>query len=428
MKTAIAALLWSVLAIDARAQENPTKLFEEFEKRFPPAEKNAAAGELERLSLELGLEPYGESGDEHPAKADRDAYLQASFGVWLDAQVKTSDDSIASPPPRLAEFLERRQSAIWRIVTLLGREVPEWAFDVRKERHQLNEVLLVTVLSKVLLSAALVEERSGRHAQAGDLLEASWSLYRSQSSLPDLLSQLISVALAKLEAGVLRKMNEPPFEWLHRMSGGEPRERFLDVLRSEPLVLRARRPETSLGSSDDAWIRAWRAFTDRLRELSPCESSKLSNEEIWKPGAEVLLRARDEGGDPQLETLAKVAIPNIMDGHRRLARLMVDRELTARILDLRQERAADRNGRWPEKLFDAESRVCPGAAYEYQTRGAAMSIRFQGSVADPGAPALVLPLSFEVRAPRPTPSATPTRRPTVTPTPRPTLTPLRGGA
>ena len=95
----------------------------------------------------------------------------------------------------------------------------------------------------------------------------------------------------------------------------------------------------------------------------------------------------------------------------------MDRELTAKVLELKQEKAASREGSWPAKFYDGDSRVCPGAAYEYQTRGGGMAIRFKGTIDDPSAAALALPLSFEVRAPRPTP--TPARPRGLTATPRP---------
>jgi hypothetical protein len=166
-----------------------------------------------------------------------------------------------------------------------------------------------------------------------------------------------------------------------------------------------------------AYDRAWTAVIDPLRLLSPCEVSKLSYEEIWKPAQDELDRWQEAKGDTGPNSVFAAALPNRTGAIRRAGRLLVDRELTARVLELRQEKAASREGRWPEKFSDLDSRVCPGSSYEYQTRGAAMMIRFKGPIDDGGGGPSVLPLSFEVRAPRPTP--TPTRaRPTITLRPR----------
>jgi hypothetical protein len=180
----------------------------------------------------------------------------------------------------------------------------------------------------------------------------------------------------------------------------------------------ARAADAAPEESRRAYARAWSAATYRLGELSPCEVSKLSEEEIWRPAKEEIGRSIESGGDLGLQTLLTIAVPNITSAIRRAGRLLVDRELTAKILELRQEKAASHDGRWPEKLSDPESSVCPGASYEYQSRGAAMAIRFKGAIDDGGGPPLVLPLSFEVRAPIPTPTPVKARRSTVTPRPR----------
>ena len=288
------------------------------------------------------------------------------------------------------------------------------------------ELLFVISLSRVLLSASLVEERAGHHMESENLLEASWSLYRSMASSPYQIFQLISLAVLKLQVGVLRKLSEPAYGWVDRLSGDAPKEQMLDALQNEPLALLAQHalPRDEMSSP---WVRGWRAVADGLRKLSACEISMKSDEEIWRPATEVIREWNEAGGEPGLEVMESIIAPNLSNGLRRLARVMVDRELSLKVLELRIEKAAARPVRWPEKFFDTESRVCPGATYEYRSTGAAMSLKFAGSVADGGTP-LVLPLSFEARAPKPTPSPTPARKPSPTPTPGPSLTPARARA
>jgi hypothetical protein len=391
------------------------------ERTLAPSRKNAAAEDLESLVLALGFDHprSDDSSAEHPSKEDVEAYQGAGFGSWLEGQLRSADDSISSVPASIQSFLEKRQPTVWRVTALLERDIPAWDSDSRADPRDLSGLLLAIPMTRILLAAALVEERAGRHARAGDLLEASWSLSRSSSGVPELTSQLIAVTLLKLQIGTLRKMSDPPIQWLDRMSGDEPWRRMLDAVEVSPL-LSVRGGDAPLDRIRSAEARAWRAVTDRLREISPCEVSKLSSEEIWRPASEEIERSI-AGGSPRESSIATpdIAIPNITGAIRRAGRLLVDRELTARVLELRQAKAASREGRWPEKLFDVDSRMCPGAAYEYQTRGAAMAIRFKGAIDDPAAPALDLPLAFEVRAPRPTPTPTRPRRPSVTPRPRP---------
>ncbi len=388
------------------------------DKRLALSKKNAAAEELESLVLALGLDSHPKDPSaEHPTREDREAYQRAGFGSWLDAQLKTADDSISPVPASLWSFLEKRQPTLGRVVGLLERDVPQWDSEPRADPGE-RPALALALLGKILTAAALVEERAGHHVEAGDLLEATWSLSRSFSRQPDLMSQLIAVAMGKTQAGALRKLSEPPVQWLDRMSGVEPWRGMLDAVETEHQAPFVRAGDTAEDESRKVLARAWSAATDRLRQRSPCEVSKLSSEEIWKPAEEEITRSIEAGGDPSLQILLTIAVPNITGAIRRAGRLLVDRELTARVLEVRQEKAASRDGRWPEKFLDLDSRVCPGFFYEYQTRGAAMSIRFKGPIDDGGSPPLVLPLSFEVRAPRPTRMPARTRPLTVTPRPR----------
>ncbi len=389
------------------------------ERTLAPSRKNAAAEDLELLVLALGLDPRsGDPTAEHPSKEDFEAYQKASFGSWLEAQIKSPDDSIAPLPASIQSFLERRQPTVWRIASLLGREVPQWESDPRADPRDLAVVRVAIPLTRILLAAALAEERAGHHAQAGDLFEACWSLSRALSGQPGVTARLMAVALLKLPTGALRKLSDPPIPWLDRMSGDESWKGMLDAVEVSPL-LSVLGGDAPMDKVREAQARAWRAVTDRLRKLSPCEVSKLTLEEIWKPAEEEIAHSIEEGIDPALRTLSHISPPSITSAIRRAGRLLVDRELTAKVLELRQEKAASRDGTWPAKFFDADSRVCPGAEYEYQARGGAMAIRFKGAIDDPSAPATALPLSFEVRAPRPTPTVPPARPRRLTPSPRP---------
>jgi hypothetical protein len=416
--TAFAALAPGLLVmlLSAGAGEQQEKPTENPDKRLALSKKNAAAEELESLVLALGLDAHRtDPSAQHPSREDLDAYQHAGFGSWLDAQLRTADDSIAAVPASIQSFLEKRQPTLWRVVGLLERDFPQWDSAPREEPRDLSGVTLAVFLARVLTAAALVEERAGRHVQAGELLEATWSLSRSLSGEPVLISRLIAVALGRFQAGALRKMSEPPVPWLDRMSGVEPWRGILDAIEADHR--HSVRDDAEPDDSRRAYERAWSAATDPLRELSPCEVSKLSSDEIWKPAQDELDRWQEAKGDPGPKAIFALASPNQTGAIRRAGRLLVDRELTAKVLELRQEKAASRDGQWPAKFSDLDSRVCPGSSYEYQARGAAMAIRFKGPIDDGGA-TLVLPLYFEVRAPRPTPTPTRARRPTPTSRPR----------
>jgi hypothetical protein len=421
------AVLVCLAASAALGQEGPSKWTQDFEKRFPAVSKNAAAEDLESLGLALGFDSRGTDADDRPTKADREARLNAGYGSWLEAQLATSGDSIDAPPPRFVEFLETKQSSLWRAVTLLEKETPEWGFDPHKKRTQLPELLFVAHLHRLLLGAALVEERAGRPAQARELLEAGWSLYQSIAGRPELIFQLVASSAGRTQAGVLRKMSDPGFGWLERMESSESLERMLESIRNDFAISFLQR-DGPAGGPESSWARIPQVVADRLEKRSPCDLSKLSSDDLWKPAAEELRRSMNAEDAAGLDVVAGIMLPQLTSALHRAARLVVESELTARILQLRQEKAAARPSRWPQTFYNADSRVCPGAVYEYHSGEGAMSIRFKGAVGDLEAPAKPLPLSFEARAPKPSVTTSPTRRASPKPTPGASLTPGKAGA
>ncbi len=420
MTPVTAGLLAALLAAPLGAQEaDPAKWLEELKNKFPPADRNVAAEEMERLALALGIDWNSQSAapEDHPAKEDLAAYRGAQIGSWLDAQIKTSEDSISAASPKLAEFLQTRGPVISRLVGVLQRDVPDWGFRLTDDTKP-PPFLLVVWLQRVLLADALVKEHSGSPREAGQLLEASWSLSRSLSSRPELISQLLAISIAKLQIGVVRRMSEPSFDWLDRMSGEEPWDRAIDAMENGPLIMTANHGPKPPGQFEDLWVRGLRAAGENLRDFSACRAAKLTVDELWEPVLEQLEHWKEEGVDTVrgAGVFKEISAENLLQIVRRVARLRIDRELTAKILELRGEKAASRDRRWPSRFLDIGSEACPEGSYEYQLRGRGMSIRFRGDIEDPAAPSLVLPLSFEARAvaPTPTPTLSP-RRPTARP-------------
>jgi len=125
---------------------------------------------------------------------------------------------------------------------------------------------------------------------------------------------------------------------------------------------------------------------------------------------------RPENPEAEARAIMNVAAPGAIDILRRIDRLMVDRELSLRVLELRREKAASRDRRWPAILSKPGSKVCPEVSFVYEQKGGGMKLRFPGYAGDSDASGLVLPLSYEARSPEPTPE--PAGPPTAVPAPR----------
>jgi hypothetical protein len=160
--------------------------------------------------------------------------------------------------------------------------------------------------------------------------------------------------------------------------------------------------------------KAMGAVADGLRKAGPCGVAGLSDEEIWMPAQDALAVEISDAAKAMQGILKDIALPNLPNGVRRAGRNCVDRELTLRILELRTVKAASRDGRWPEKLLNDVSAVCPGRSYIYLRHEQGMEIQFDGPVEAPNS-GPELPLTY--RAGKHTLAALPTPTPTPTPTP-----------
>jgi hypothetical protein len=380
------------------------------------SKRNAAADRVATLAKQLGID-FDEKSEraQHPAPADREASSAAGFATWLDSQITNGTDVIDAPPAALRQFLRDRDEALWGVIAALEKDAPQW--EPEEAGQGLSPRLSPTVrLEKLLLSAALVEERDGHSIEAGRALEASWSLGRAVASERTLTAQQMSAAVEGFQAGTVRKLHDTPLQWQSRLSAGGPFDRMLDAVAAgghykDPVS------GTESAELSEASGKAYGAVADALRKIGPCGLAALSNDQVWEPAVSALSAETNSEKRLAGEAFRQVATPNITSAIRRAARVEVDRELTLKVLRLRLEKEGSRDRRWPERLTDPTSTVCASAAYAYRATGSGMELRFEGEVDTPSMGA-VLPLTFRVGKPQLTPA--PTATPTPTPTPSPT--------
>jgi hypothetical protein len=357
-----------------------------------PGPRNAAADAVVEGSRLLGIDfRQGKAGARAPSAEAAQALRGATVGAWLDSQIDDESAEIGEPAAALREYLEQNRDTLSTIVSSLEKEKPDWGSDFLGEDGTLQVPFLpVLRLERVLVAAALVEEKEGRTIEAGRVLDAAWVLARSVSLPTNLLTLSISIAAERMQVGALRKMRAPPLQWLDRLSSDGPWTRMPDALRVDQ-KLRPRSSDELGRVSSEVAAKAFSAVADALAKLSPCDPTLGSDREIWKPATDALAaetnatkRAIRDVYDANMGETIAVAV-------RRSARLEVDREMTLRVLQLRLEKEASRDGGWPAKLSDATSAACPEASYAYESTSEGVALHFVGSVE---APKGFLPLAF----------------------------------
>ncbi len=386
----------------------------------PPQPKgNAAAQELSRKALRLGIDFDPENPDaEHPLPADVDALDAAATFRWLTEQLGKADDSIAAVPDGLREFLATRRIALSSVVGLLEKETPEWSSPRAAETAIPPRFSALNRLDRLVVVAALSEQRAGDVAEARRLMEASCSIHRSLSRDSDTFSgAILASAVMRLQVGALRKLPEPSVAWLDRLAREDAWRQAIDNFESESATMDAGDPSLGPDALSDSFrntnVRARRAAAEALRRISPCDLSNLSAEKIGRPMMEEYRRTRAPGDDPEAmaRLFAEIIVPGLKNRLEQAGRLAVEAELTRKILELRLARSGSRDGEWPQKLDDESSHVCAGATYGYRRSGFGMEIEFRGAPPAPDG-GWTLPLSYSTHDdPRPARAVSPTPRP-----------------
>jgi len=271
---------------------------------------------------------------------------------------------------------------------LLSHEEPRWELDVQARRDMPIPNLLGNIrLQRVLLTRALLLAREGNPDAAIETMEASWRLQSSLLTRPDLISHLIAIAVARFEAGVLRKIDSPAFGWSERLRSPS----FSPAGYEEALVSEA----WFLSSEDHAvsYARAWRLFIDILERRPLC---------AWSDDAIAIAHeeAAMELSEDEQRVVFAIASPNLNNGLLRARLVAVDAELTALILDARAERVALRRPRWPAKLLTVGTGVCPEAKWTYRALpDGTARFRFESHLEGPEGVPFRLPLEFTAGTP-----------------------------
>ena len=439
------------VALTCLGEEGPSEasLRRAFEAQFPKSEASAAALELERLAALLGVElapkveppPVAESpreereehedqapdaeGDETVAveveerptvpvlrvednrarpsveAAAANQAVQSALRVFLEGELRRTEERVGVPPRAVERFLADHEAELTTIVSvLLSEQSLQWEMDVTRKEEPLTPNLLGQIqLQRLLVTRALLEMRRMEPLAADQTLAASWRLNEALSARPELISHLIVVAVAKYQAGAVRKLVEPAAGWADRFRSREFFLRFMAVFENTFLRL----PITEgLTAEEEAAGRALGAMADELQSQDLCSWTSKGMQQGWERVLDDQFAA-DDPGRGWVETLAL----NLTDVLARWHRYLIDAELTSLVSDARAERAASRDGAWPAKLLTLGAGICPPESWAYRPSAkGTVTLAFVGALAEDESPGIRLPLTFTAGVPAAAPRRT----------------------
>jgi hypothetical protein len=367
-----------------------------FEAAFPKAPASTAARELEALAARLGIDlaPRDERRD-HPEPEVAKAYqaVAPSLRAYVDQQLQDPSDRIDPPGDAVAGWLSGHGATLDAIVAVAsGRRPISWDMDVTAGLQAPTPNVLGHVRLHIVLAARALDQARRADADAAlQTADAMWSLIESLAFRSDMASQILVPNAARMVVGLVRKIDSPAWGWMERFRRRGLFESFLVAFQNDAWHFAG---DAEILEAVQGMTRVNRRFVESLAARDPCGWTREDLDHGWT------VAVSGEPGD--VEILATIASENALDWLNRWHRYLLDAELTALVLEARGERAASREGLWPERLMNLESSVCPGKFFRYQRSPSGVVLAFEGQSPAVGR-GLILPLSFRSEAAAPTP-------------------------
>ncbi|MDH3283344.1 MAG: hypothetical protein OEQ13_01280 [Acidobacteriota bacterium] len=376
---------------------------DEIFERYPHVEANTAALDIERLSAVLGVDiaPKQYDGRARPTDERSREYgrVKPQVANFLQKSLSRPGAGLSTPPETLAAFFEAHDEEIGALRSVLAAgDLPRWEMHVEELwEAPIPNLLGHITLQRLLLAHALVSAAGGDRDTALADLDASWRLNASLRDSPILISQLIAVAVARMQVGMLRHVDGVPASWRERLAEHDHRASLMESLRYEGWIwtkfddpeligmestlqrvaLRVAQPYVRYCLFDTS--DRWRHAIERLAEGGqPC-GVPTNQAELHDPA-------------PGWNIMERIVVPNLLGAVDRVARLEIDIELTDRWLALQQLRDENR-GAWPAGIAEPEpSAACPGEHWIYAvSESGEASVNLSRELRWPGQVGLILP-------------------------------------
>jgi hypothetical protein len=393
-----------------------------FAARFPKQDASPAALEIEASAANMGIPmaPTGAPGRPQPSPAASKAFDALPLATFVDAQMERGDSAVDVPPVELTRFLTAHAADIAAIQAASTRQVT-WEQDVQRLfSAPLPSLKGQRALHSVLVLDAL--ERLGRGDSPGALntLGSAWRINAALRSRPELITQLIAVALDRLILGAVRRVPAPTEEWRARVREHDYRKSMLTAFQTEGWLLsqftRSSDPAALTvitGGTVDAPRTALERYVYgplarpylRLAAANHSDVLRQAVADLKTKDACALDSAAFEQSTiariPRWNILSKIAVPSLSRAWLAAARVEMEAELTQKTIEARLARAGSPEGAWPAALAKAPSEVCPGVTWRYEVAAGSATFFVDADPFNGGEKGLPLRFVASDAAPRP---------------------------
>ncbi|HSE40607.1 MAG TPA: hypothetical protein VLH08_07545 [Acidobacteriota bacterium] len=369
---------------------------------FPPRSDNEPATRLKQLAVRLGIEftTPGDADNYPPIYKDakREKLIGGYSGLldfYIRKQLEKPNLSVDPPPEIVSSYLMDYRKELQAVrdhilnspPILWRQDLNHWDKDKQPD-SALPRLLAIVALQRTLVGRAVELASRQNFPESETYLDAGWKLNQALREHPDILPQLISLVIDCQWLGVIRKL-PVDLDWTRKIAEHNYRKSFVkafqvdahwiwryrDVPLSDiPILDLILQPYARICIASS--LEKEREEIASLQSLNPCSLGYDDFEEITEPSKWNLVQ-------PERWPNEKKQILG------RLAKLEIDRELTAMII------------RANHALLPAEnnesSHACPDGIWALETLpNGSTRIQYASPLESPEGPRLILPTSFTV--------------------------------
>lgn len=286
------------------------------ETRFPAQKTNDDARALVALAAPLGIS--------FEASSNTPDAVRTAIGEYVKAEHGRAEAAISEPPAEVQTYLVAHDAEIDALRDhLLQGDPIVWDLDLSKGFDAPVPNLLGHMNVARLLTARALLRGRGDDARAWDDLHGAWRVAQTLEPRPELISQLIALAITRFVNAAAWKLPQAPNNaWFAEVQRLDSRRLLIGAYQNEMYVMWRNAERTTngvMGVLGRPYLR-WqivdmahrqRAAMEKLAAVTTCSLGGPSTEDI-----------------PRWNVLASMVTPNLDASWSRLFRSIPEREAT----------------------------------------------------------------------------------------------------
>lgn len=293
---------------------------ESVEARYPKQERSEAAKKLVELAAPLGISFALRSGRTQDA-------LRKAVGEYVAAEHVRDVAAINAPPAEVSAYLAEHAAQIDALRDHLVQGGPiAWELDLAKgSAAPVPNLLAHMHISRLLTARALMRARE-HDVRAWDDLHAAWNLTHSLEARPELISQLIALAMTRMVNAAAWKLPASDAEWLAELQQVDHRSLLLRAFQYDTWGMwRHIEQETNHPWIAKPYVRWSAAQFARHQRKTAEEVARVTTCAFDS----VAFARRRSDAIPDWNVMSKIATPNLDTTWARAFRSVAEREAVA---------------------------------------------------------------------------------------------------